>query len=142
VFGDPGFGSGVTLPAEYRVLLYEHLITELQARRPSDTYFCAGDISAGPGCTTLTLHVTLDSFKKGNQVLHASTGHWQVLRHTALSYRMTLKNVDGKTVLDSKQKKSNHRYSDSLNVARSAAKDISKTMRKTLSTNQSGSQAL
>jgi hypothetical protein len=135
--------SVVVLPVEYRVLLYEHLMTELHARRPSDTYFRAGDISTGPGCDSLTLHVTVDSFKKGNQVLRASTGPLgRFLGTTSISYRMTLNNVDGKTLLDSKRKKSNCRDSDSLNVARGVAKDISKRMVKALSKNQSDDQAL
>jgi hypothetical protein len=135
--------SGVDLPAEYRVLLYEHLITELKSRQPSDTYFRAGDISAGPGCTSLTLHVTVDGFKKGNRALRASTGPLSMfLGTTSISLQMTLNNVSGKTVLDLKRKKSNRRDSDSLNVARSIAKDISKKMEKAMSKNQSSSQAI
>jgi hypothetical protein len=55
---------------------------------------------------------------------------------------MTLNNIDGKTIFDSKRKKSNRRDSDSLNVARSIAKDISKKMEKAMSKNPSGSQAI
>ena len=136
--------NGVDLPAEYRVLLYEHLITELKSRQPSDTYFRAGDISTGPGCTSLTLHVTVDSLKKGNRALRASTGPLGMfLGTTSISFQMTLNNVAGKTVFDSKQKKkSNRRDSDSLNVARSIAKDLSKKMEKAMSKNQSGLQTL
>jgi hypothetical protein len=135
--------SGVDLPAEYRVLLYEHLIAELKSRQPSDTYFRAGDISAGPGCTSLTLHVTVNGFKKGNQVVRASTGPLgRFLGTTSISFQMTLNNIDGKTIFDSKRKKSNRRDSDSLNVARSIAKDISKKMEKAMSKNPSGSQAI
>lgn len=135
--------SGVDLPAEYRVLLYEHLITELKSREPSDTYFRAGDISAGPGCTSLTLRVTVTGFKKGNQTLRASTGPLgRFLGTTSVSVQMTLNNAAGKTVFDSKRKKSNRRDSDSLNVARSIAKDISKKIEKAMSKNPSGSQAI
>jgi hypothetical protein len=135
--------SGVELPVEYRVLLYEHLMTELHARRSSDTYFRAGDISARPGCAILTLHVTVDSCKKGNQVLRASTGPLgRFLGTPSLSYRMTLNNVDEETLPDSRRKKSNRRDSDSPNLARSVAKDIFRRMVKALSKNQSGSPAL
>ncbi|HTF70995.1 MAG TPA: hypothetical protein VK638_50850, partial [Edaphobacter sp.] len=47
--------TGVDLPAEYRVLLYENLYNVLRTTRPSDSYLRTGDISAGPGCTALTL---------------------------------------------------------------------------------------
>jgi len=135
--------SGVDLPSEYRVLLYEHLITELKSRQPSDTYFRAGDISAGPGCTALTLHVTVNGFKKGNQALRASTGPLGMfLGATSISFEMRLDNVAGKTIFDSKRKKSNRRDSDSLNVARSIAKDISKKVGKAISKNASGNRSL
>lgn len=135
--------SGVDLPAEYRVLLYEHLITELQSRLPTDTYFRAGDISAGPRCTTLTLRVTVVRFKKGNRVLRASTGPLgKFLGTTSISSQVTLDNFDGKTVFESKLKMSNRRDSDSLNVAHSLAKGISKKIEKAISNNQAGGQWL
>jgi len=135
--------SGVDLPAEYRVLLYEHLITELQFRRPSNTYLRAGDSSSGPRCTTLTLHVTVNGFKKGNQVLRASTGPLgKFLGTTSISSHVTLDNQHGKTVFDSQLKKSNRRDSDSLNLANSIAKAISKKTDKAISKNQPGGRVL
>jgi hypothetical protein len=135
--------SDVDLPAQYRVLLYEHLITELQLRRPSNTYLRAGDASSDPRCTTLTLYVTVNGFKKGNQVLRASTGPLgKFLGTTSISSHVTLDNQYGKTVFDSQLKKSNRRDSDSLNLADSIAKAISKKTDKAISKNQPGAQVL
>ena len=123
--------DGVELPAEYRILLYEQFITALRMTRPSDTYLRAGDTSAGPGCTALTLHVTVDGFKKGNQALRASTGPaGMFLGTTSLSLNVKLDGPDGKTVYDGHLKKSNRGDTDSLGLAQSVAKKISKRMDK------------
>jgi hypothetical protein len=65
---------GVKLPAEYRVLLYEQLVEELRQTHSSNDYFRAGDVSAGSGCTVMTLSVDVNAFKKGNIELRRSTG--------------------------------------------------------------------
>jgi hypothetical protein len=36
--------SGLQLPAEYRVLLYEQLVTELRQAHPANSYLRAGDV--------------------------------------------------------------------------------------------------
>jgi hypothetical protein len=65
--------TGMELPAEYRALFYEQLMEDLQRTHPSDTWFRAGDTSAGSGCAALTLRITLVGFKRG--IRHrASTG--------------------------------------------------------------------
>ncbi|WP_213806637.1 hypothetical protein [Granulicella sp. dw_53] len=125
--------EGVDLPAEYRVLLYEHLLTALRQSRPADTFFRDGDVSAGPGCAALTLHLSTDDFKKGNQAVRASTGPLGLfLGTTSLSFRLKLDAPDGKLILEAKLKKSKRGDSDSLNLAQSIAKDISKRIDKAL----------
>src|ERR1700761_7583093 len=45
---DPIDVHGLEIPAEYRVLFYEHLFTELRRTQTSETYFRTGDIASGP----------------------------------------------------------------------------------------------
>jgi hypothetical protein len=122
---------GMEIPAEYRVLFYEHLLTELRRTQTSQTYFRTGDIAAGPGCTAFTLQVAVVNFQKGNQALRASTGPLGMfLGTTKIAFEVKLVDRHGETVVDTNLKKSNRRDSDSLNVVHAIAKSISKTLDK------------
>ncbi|HTF63844.1 MAG TPA: hypothetical protein VK638_14240 [Edaphobacter sp.] len=123
--------TGVDLPAEYRVLLYENLYNVLRTTRPSDSYLRTGDISAGPGCTALTLHVSVVGFRKGNQALRAATGPLGMfVGTTSITFNVKLDDGQGKTILDASVKKSKHGDTNSLAVARDIAKNISKRIDK------------
>ena len=125
--------EGVELPAEYRALLYEHLLTQLKKERPADTFLRAGDIGAGPGCSALALRVSVHGFKKGNQALRASTGPLGFfLGTTAIEFKMHLEDAAGKSLFDAELKKKNRSDSDSLNVAKDLAKSVAKKMDKAL----------
>jgi hypothetical protein len=132
--------DGIDLPAEYRVLLYEHLYSVLRTTGLTRTYFRTGDTSAGPGCTALTLHVVVVGFKKGNQTLRTSTGpigHLGIMGATSLMFNVKLDDAQGRTVLDDKVKKSKRGDSDSLGVAHDIAKNISKRIDKAMAKTKS-----
>lgn len=132
--------EGVDLPAEYRVLMYEHLYEVLKTARPSDSFFRAGNTSAGPGCTALTLHVTVLGFKKGNQTLRTATGPvGMFVGTTSMTFHIKLDDPRGETVLDTDVKKSKHGDSDSLNMAGDIAKNISKRIDKAMAKSQDSS---
>jgi hypothetical protein len=125
--------NGIELPDEYRVLLYEQLYKQLKMHSPSDTFLRTGDLSAGPGCTALTLHVTVRGFKKGNRALRASTGPLGLfLGTTSVSFDINLQDVKQKTVFDAEMKKSDRTDSDSLGLADSIAKAVAKRTDKEL----------
>ena len=119
--------SGLDLPAEYRVLLYEETITELKIKRPEDKIFRAGDRSSGPGCAALSLDITVTGFKKGNRALRASTGPLGLfLGTTSLTFDIKLQDVHDKTVFQAQIKKSNRTDSESLGLADTIAKNVAK----------------
>ena len=121
--------SGVELPAEYRVLLYEQLVKQLRARQPAYTFLRAGDRAAGAGCTALTLRITVKDFKKGNRVVRASAGPLGFfLGTTSLSFNVTLQDSHGASVLAKEIKKSKRGDSDSLGIADNVAKDVAKRL--------------
>ncbi len=123
--------TGIDLPNEYRILLYEQLYKQLKAHNPSESFLRTGDLSSGPGCTALTLRVTVKGFKKGNRALRASTGPLGMfLGTTALSFDINLQDVKEKTIFDAQMKKSNRSDSDSLGIADGIAKSIAKRMDK------------
>ena len=125
--------TGIALPDEYRILLYEQLFKQLKARDPQDSFLRAGDVAAGPGCTELTLHITVEGFKKGNRAVRASTGPLGMfLGTTSLSFEVDLHNVKDKNVFDAHMKKSDHSDSDSLGLADDIAKTVSKRIDKEL----------
>jgi hypothetical protein len=123
--------SGIELPDEYRILLYEQLYKQLKVHNPSDSFLRTGDLSSGPGCTALTLSVTVKGFKKGNRALRASTGPLGLfLGTTSLSFDINLQDAKDQTIFDTQMKKSDRSDSDSLGLADSIAKSIAKRMDK------------
>jgi hypothetical protein len=125
--------SGIELPDEYRILLYEQLYKQLKAHNPSDSFLRTGDLSSGPGCTALTLRVTVKGFEKGNRALRASTGPLGMfLGTTSLSFDINLQDAQARTVFDAQMKKSDRTDSDSLGLANGIAKSVAKRMDKEL----------
>ncbi|WP_158792107.1 hypothetical protein [Granulicella sp. L60] len=123
--------SGIDLPDEYRILLYEQLYDQLKARNPSYSFLRTGDLSSGPGCTDLTLRVTVRGFKKGNRALRASTGPLGMfLGTTSLAFDINFQDVKEKTIFEAQMKKSDRSDSDSLGLADSIAKSVAKRMDK------------
>lgn len=128
---DPIEASGIEVPSEYRLLLYERLLTNLQKQMPTYKFYRAGDIAAGPGCMAHSLHITLTGFKKGNNSLRASTGPIGMFAGlTSLSYKFELKNTSGAVVLDKTLKQSQRGDKESLNLTQSIAKNIAKRINK------------
>jgi len=119
--------SGIDLPAEYRVLLYEQTIKELKIKRPEDKIFRVGDRSSGAGCAALTLDITVTGFKKGNRAVRASTGPLGLfLGTTSLTFDVSLKDAQDKTVFDARIKKNDRTDSESLGLADTIAKTVAK----------------
>lgn len=119
--------SGIDLPAEYRILLYEQTIKELKIKRPDAKFFRVGDRSAGTGCAAFSLDITVTNFKKGNRAVRASTGPLGLfLGTTSLTFDVSLKDVQDKTVFDTQIKKSNRTDSESLGLADTIAKNVAK----------------
>ena len=117
--------SGIDLPDEYRILLYEQTIKELKIKRPEAKFFRVGDHSAGPGCAAFSLDITVTDFKKGNRAVRASTGPLGFfLGTTSLTFDISLKDVQDKTVFDTQIKKSNRTDSESLGLADTIAKNV------------------
>ena len=136
---EPIASGAVSLPAEYRVLLYEGLFNELRDSAPAAAYVRAG--SADASCSGMKLKITVTDFKKGNQVLRAETGPIGLfVGKTSVSFHVELTAADGHRVLAEDMTSSKRMDSDSLGVAKSVAKAVSKKIRK-LPAAKSASQA-
>jgi hypothetical protein len=121
--------SGLQLPAEYRVLLYEQLVTELRKSYTGGTVLRVGDQAAG--CPAETLHLSVSAFKKGNEKLRSATGPVGLfVGKTSVAFSVRLIDQAGAVGFEKSLKSSKHGDSDSLGVARSAAQSVSKRLAK------------
>jgi hypothetical protein len=118
--------TGVELPAEYRVLLYEQLMTELIQTHASNVYLRAGDVSAGSGCTDMTLSVDVNAFKKGNAALRGSTGPLGMfIGTTSIGYTVNLTDQSQRVLFEAHMKEKHRLDTESLGLAQDVAKSVS-----------------
>ena len=128
---EPIVSRGLELPAEYRVLLYEGLIAELRDSKGPLTYTRAGTSDDEASCSGNKLQVTVTGFNKGNRALRASTGPIGFfLGKTSISFHVEVTAADGNSVLSQDMTSSKRTDAESLGVARSVAKAVSKKIRK------------
>ncbi|QHN03977.1 hypothetical protein FTO74_11785 [Granulicella sp. WH15] len=124
--------SGIDLPAEYRILLYEQTIKQLKIKRPADIFLRVGDATAGSGCVA-TLKITVTNFKKGNRAVRVSSGPVGLfVGTTSLTFNVDLEDFHGNNVFHTQIKKSNRSDSDSLDLADGIAKNTAKRFDKAL----------
>jgi hypothetical protein len=117
------------LPAEYRVLLYEQLLKQLQREKNPAAVYRDGDPAAE--CAEFSLTLNIKAFKKGNQVLRASMGPLGAFfGATSLSYHLTAKTPDGTAVIDKDMKSTERKDTDSLNVTKMMSNSIAKDIKK------------
>jgi hypothetical protein len=120
------------LPEEYRVLVYEHLIKQLQGEKNLSAVYRDGDRDPAAQCAEFSLTLQVKVFKKGNQVLRAATGPLGTfIGTTSLSYHLTARTLDGTAVIDKDMKSSERKDTDSLNVTKMMGKSIVKDLKKT-----------
>lgn len=130
--------TGVELPAEYRVLLYEQLMTELRQTHSSNVYFREGDVSAGSGCTAMTLSLNVSAFKKGNAALRGSTGPFGIfIGTTSMHYTVNLTDQSQRVLFDVRMKETHRLDTESLGLAQDVAKDVSSRLNKEMKSTSS-----
>ena len=124
--------SELSVPEEYKVLLYEQLIRRLQERSGYETIYREGDNSTAAACPELVIRVKLTAFNKGDAVLRATTGPVGVfVGVTSLQVHLELSDAVGKKkLIDEDLKASERGDSDSLDVADEVAKSVAKKLKK------------
>ena len=128
---EPIASRGLELPAEYRVVLYEGLIAELRDSKGPLTYTRASKSDAAPSCLGMKLQITVTAFNKGNRALRASTGPIGLfVGKTSISFHVELTAAGGYSALSEDMTNSKRMDTESLGVAKSVAKAVSKKIRK------------
>ncbi len=121
----------IGFPAEDRVLLYEHLVQQLQSEKTILNVYRAGDQSAEANCAEFTVTVRATAFGKGNQAARASVGPLgHFVGTTKLDFHLSISNQEGRPDLDVDLKKSEGSDTDSLNITKVVSKAVIKNLKK------------
>ncbi len=121
----------IGFPAEDRVLLYEHLVQQLQSEKTIQNVYRAGDQSAEANCAEFTVTVRATAFGKGDQAARASVGPLgHFVGTTKLDFHLTISNQDGRANLNVGLKKSEGSDTDSLNITKVVSKAVIKNLKK------------
>ncbi len=121
----------IGFPAEDRVLLYEHLVQQLQSEKTILNVYRAGDQSAEANCAEFTVTVRATAFGKGDQAARASVGPLgHFVGTTKLDFHLTISNQDGRANLNVGLKKSEGSDTDSLNITKVVSKAVIKNLKK------------
>jgi hypothetical protein len=62
------------VPAAYRALVYEHIVDRLRDTKQVGHVYRAGERAHNGLCPQYTIRITLEKYKRGNQVVRAATG--------------------------------------------------------------------
>jgi hypothetical protein len=126
---EPITSADVELPAEYRVLLYEQLVTQLRATVDVANVYRMGDTKAP--CAAKTMQLSVTAFKKGNEAVRTSTGPvGHFVGGTSVKFHVALTNTSGSVLFEKSMKESKRGDGDSLGVTRDLAKSIAKHLKK------------
>ncbi|AXC10015.1 hypothetical protein ACPOL_0648 [Acidisarcina polymorpha] len=120
---------GITMPAEYRAIMYEHLLSLPEDKTHTSTLFRIGDASGR--CAPLSLSLQIVGLSKGNAAVRASSGPIGLFAGvTSIRVRVTVTEQSGRVVFTSVEKGTRRGDKESLNAAVSVADKIGKDLRK------------
>jgi hypothetical protein len=135
--------SEAEIPGEYRAALYEQLVEQLRMDKGFSAVYRDGDESAAATCSQFTLTVTIQSFRKGNAVVRASSGMiGNMFAATKLSFHMALRDRDGRAVYEGDVKAAAKGDHDSLDVALKIAKQTVKKLNRQMLSESPGKKNL
>ena len=123
----------VEVPPAYRALVYERLYERLSKMKGIDHVYRAGERSVGLGCPESTMQLTISAFKEGNQVKRASLGPvGMFVGTTALKFEATVTDASKQVALREQLQVTVRGEDESMTVANSAAKKLTKHYSKVL----------
>ena len=134
--------DGVVVPPAYRALVYEHLIDRLRHQDGMGRVYRYGETGGDQGCPQYTVHVAIDGFKQGSQVMRAATGPVGMFAApTQLAMSTTFTDASGKLNTHEDLKSTIRTESESRKVADGAAKNIAKHFKSALKDFEKSSQS-
>lgn len=115
------------VPDAYQALLYEHAIDRLQKVVGVNKVYRYGEIRPGSPCPQYTIKLAMEAFRRGNQVVRASTGPIGMLAGaTQMTVSVSYLSSTGVPVKTEQLKASVRTESESANVADATARKLAK----------------
>lgn len=108
------------LPADFRVAIYENLVSQLEAGKHFSTVYRAGDTRA-TSAKPVQLTVTVKKFERGSETKRAVT---TVGGATKLTVHVKAVDADGKSLIDQDVNAAVRFYGDNLRATQTLAKHI------------------
>ena len=122
---------GAPVPTEYKVLIYEQLLRQLRDAKRFTAIYRDGDEGPEAACPKYNLVLTLEAFNKGNAAVRASTGPVGFfVGATKLTFHLQVQGINGRIILDKELQASKRGDTDSLGIADTIAKKLTKELRK------------
>jgi len=115
------------VPAAYRALVYEHVITRLKAVKGVSHVYRDGEVVPDGSCPAYTIQISVKVFKKGNQIERASLGPaGMFVGTTQLAFDFNVRDASGRLDQSQEIKTSMRMQSESTAVADLFAKSLAK----------------
>ena len=124
-----GATPSISLPEEYRAIMYEHLLSNSEDKKNTPHLIRTGDSSAA--CAPLSLSLRVVGLSKGNAAVRASSGPIGLFAGvTSISVHVTLTDREDRIIFDSVEKGTRRGDKESLNAAIAVADKIGKDLRR------------
>ena len=116
----------VQIPAEFRFAVYEGLVERVRASGAFQKVYRTGDHAADGVSDLVTLHTTVEAFKKGSQTVRGLT---TVLGATSVDIMASVTGRDGHELMNQKITGRVRFFGENLGVTNDLAKRITKLVR-------------
>ena len=115
------------LPADYRALVYEHIVDRLQRVQGVGHVYREGEAEGQHVCPQYTVRISIMSFKAGSQVMRATTGPIGFfVGTTQIAFKATITNASGRLNATEQVKARVRGEAESKNIADGLAKNLAK----------------
>jgi hypothetical protein len=119
--------EGAQVPAAYRALVYEHVISRLQGVKTVSHVYRDGEVPVDGTCPAYTIKIRVQVFKQGNQIYRAALGPvGMFVGTTQVSFDFNLTDSTGHFDQSEQVKASIRMQSESTEVADKFAKTLAK----------------
>lgn len=119
----------VSIPAEFRYSIYEHLIERVRQSGLFQKVFRSGDQEAKKIPDLVTLHTSVEEFQEGSQTQRELAP--VVIGSTTVNVSARVTGHDGKTLLDQKVAGKVRIFGENLKVTDDLAKRVTKLLSET-----------
>ncbi|MGA7634778.1 MAG: hypothetical protein WCB11_28770 [Terriglobales bacterium] len=122
---DPG---DVPIPPEFRIAIYENLITQIEKTGKFQHIYRSGDKDAASAPDLVTLHITARSFTKGSQKKREVT---TVTGSTSLTMNVRITDHSGQPIVDRDVRGKVHFLGENLRATYDFSKKVANIVRDT-----------